>query len=249
MRLWLLMRQATRHVARFFGVSENIASTVITSRILSPSKVVVVPTSVDMDRFRVRGDTLAVRRSLGIPAESQVIGTLGRLNEIKRQDLLIRAFAEVRKQVSNAHLLLVGDGPLHDELRALASALGLTEAIHFAGYQVNPVPYLQAMQVFALTSRMEGSPLAVLEAWGAGVPVVATRVGGLVQLVEDGKSGLLFGSGDQRALVASLVGLLANPVRARQLGEAGRDRALSMFSATAMAKEYHRHYTELLVSR
>jgi glycosyltransferase involved in cell wall biosynthesis len=243
------MRLATRHVARFFSVSENIASTVLASRLLPPSKVFVVPNAVDMERFSNRTDISAVRRSLGIPAEARVIGTVGRLTEIKRQDLLIRAFAEIRKQLPSVHLILVGDGPWHAELRALATALGLGESVHFAGYQADPVPYLQTMEVFALTSRMEGTPLAVLEAWAAGLPVVASRVGGLIRLLEEGKSGMLFDSGDQRGLARALMSLLLEPNRAREMGEAGRSRACSMFSLAAMAREYQRHYLELLAPR
>jgi glycosyltransferase involved in cell wall biosynthesis len=249
LRLWLLMWLATRHVARFFGVSEDIAATVRAFRLLSASKVSVIPNAVDTGRFGCRADTAAVRTRLGIPVEATVVGTVGRLNEIKRQDLLIRAFADVRSRLPAAHLLLVGDGPLLADLRALAAILGVGDSVHFAGYQADPVPYLQAMDIFALTSRIEGTPLSVLEAWAAGLPVVAARVGGLVRLVGDERSGLLFDGGDQRALADAICALLLDPDRARKMGETGRQRAYSQFSVTTMAKEYQRHYIELLEAR
>jgi glycosyltransferase involved in cell wall biosynthesis len=243
--MWL----AARHVTRFFGVSEDIAATVMAFRILSASRVFVIPNAVDTERFACRADKATLRRSMGIPVEAPVVGTVGRLNEIKRQDLLIRAFVEVRSRLPAAHLLLVGDGPLLAELHALAATLGVGDSVHFAGYQADPVPYLQAMDLFALTSRIEGTPLAVLEAWAAGLPVVAARVGGLVRLLEDERSGLLFDSGDQRALADAICALLLDPDRAEEMGEMGRGRAYSQFSVTTMAKEYQRHYVELLEAR
>ena len=126
-----------------------------------------------------------------------MIGTIGRLNEVKCQDLLIRSFHRVQAQIPDTRLLLVGDGPKRADLHALAEELGLSGSVHFAGYQAQPESYLQVMDVFALTSRAEGLPLAVLEAWAAGLPVVATRVGGIPRLIDDGRTGLLIDSGDE----------------------------------------------------
>src|SRR5206468_12258977 len=107
---------------------------------------------------------------------ARVIGTVGRLAEIKCQDLLIRAFARIREAAPDAHLVLVGDGPLRCPLGELADGLGLGRSIHFVGYQTDTVKYLSIMDYFALTSSSEGTPQAVLEASVAGLPVVASRV-------------------------------------------------------------------------
>jgi sugar transferase (PEP-CTERM/EpsH1 system associated) len=237
---------AGRHAARFLCVSADIAAAAEAHRIVPRRKIHVVPNGIDTDRFRDGGNPGLLRQSLGIPPGAPLIGTVGRLCEVKRQDLLIRAFHRVRARVADAHLLLVGDGPLMGELSALAAGLGLADQVHFAGYQPRPEPYLHAMDVFALSSRSEGMPLAVLEAWAAGLPVVATRVGGLPDLIDDGGTGLLVSFGDEDALAGSLCDLIADPDFTRRLGEAGRNRVESHFSLRRMADEYQRHYVELL---
>jgi glycosyltransferase involved in cell wall biosynthesis len=242
------MRLAIRHVARCFCVSEDIARDIVSSRLLSPSRVFVVPNAVNMDRFGGPDHGLQVRRTLGIPPEAPVVGTVGRLSEQKRLDLLLQGFASLRMQLPAAHLLVVGDGPLSADLHSLAARLNLFAAVHFVGFQSEPAPYLQAMDVFVQTSEYEGTPLAVLEAWAASRPILATKVGGLPQMIQDGSNGELYEFGDLAALVEKMNALLRSPERARKMGEAGRRWVDARFSLAAMAKEYRRHYVELLGS-
>jgi glycosyltransferase involved in cell wall biosynthesis len=143
-------------------------------------------------------------------------------------------------------LLLVGDGPLWADLHALVKELRLCDRVHFAGYQADPARYLQVMNVFALPSRAEGLPLTILEAWAAGLPVVATRVGGIPRLVEDGRTGLLINVGDEEALTAAIGRLLSDSDLARRIADAGRDQAVEHFDTRRMAGDYQRHYLELL---
>src|SRR5262249_40379577 len=121
---------AGHHAARFCCVSDDIAAEVTAYRIVPAWKVHVVTNGIDTACFR-EIDGRLVRQALGIPDEASVIGTIGRLAEVKRQDLLIRGFARVRQNLPSAHLLLVGDGPLMPELRGLATQLGLDGAVHF----------------------------------------------------------------------------------------------------------------------
>jgi glycosyltransferase involved in cell wall biosynthesis len=191
----------------------------------------------------------ALRKSLGILPDAQVIGTIGRLNEVKRQDLLLRAFAAVAQSVRGIQLLLVGDGPMRAELERLADELGIAAATHFVGYQSKPERYLPLMNVFAITSRSEGMPLSILEAWAARVPVVASAVGGLPEMIEHGKTGFLFPSGDHVALAQILQSALEDPKQAQYLREQGHARVRSCFSLERMAGDYQRHYLELLALR
>jgi glycosyltransferase involved in cell wall biosynthesis len=135
---------------------------------------------------------------------------------------------------------------MRPELARLAGELGIAGRVHFAGYQPQPERFFHAMDVFALTSRSEGMPLAVLEAWAAGVPVVSSRVGGIPELIEEGRTGFMFEAGDEAALATRLAGLLGNPQRARAVGEAGRSLVRSKFDVSVMAETYQRHYRELL---
>lgn len=239
-------RLAGRFAERFFCVSADIAEGVMSARIVPRRKVEVVPNGIDTARFGEVGGRGPLRLALGIPPEAPVVGTVGRLSEIKRQDLLILAFSRVRAMVPEAHLLLVGDGPLLEDLRALAASLGQDGHVHFTGYQPQPERYFPVMDVFALTSRSEGMPLSVLEAWAAGVPVVATRVGGLPEMIEEGRTGLLIGPDDEAGLAGVLRDLMGDPGLARLLGEAGRQQVRSRFDSRVMAGDYARHYNALL---
>jgi glycosyltransferase involved in cell wall biosynthesis len=241
--LWWL---AARSAARLFCVSEDIADSLAAGRITRKAKLCVLPNGIDTAKFEAAGDREAERRSLGIPARAPVIGTVGRLNEVKRQDLLLRAFAAVKGKMPDAWLLLVGGGPMRDALRGLAADLGVAGAVHFAGYQADPERFLRVMDVFALTSRSEGMPLALLEAWAAGLPVVASAVGGVPALIDEGRTGLLFPSGDAARLTEALGRVLLDGALARRLAEEGRREVVARFGLARMAAAYEGHYRELL---
>jgi glycosyltransferase involved in cell wall biosynthesis len=246
LRTRLLGRLAGRFAARFYCLSEDMAAEVVARRIVPRRKVFVIGNGIDAGRFRPRGQREALRRSLGIPADAVVVGTVGRLNEVKRQDLLLRGFARLREKLPSAHLLLIGDGPLMQDLCGQAAGLGLGGCVHFLGYQPEPERYYEAMDVFALTSRSEGIPQALLEASAAGVPAVAARVGGVPEVIDDGRTGLLFPSGDEAALAAGLYALAADAELGRRLSAAARDRVETRFHVRRMAADYHRHFLELL---
>jgi glycosyltransferase involved in cell wall biosynthesis len=243
-RMRLLGRLATRSARRVFAVSGDILRDLCDRRIASPRKLVHVPNGVDVDRFEVADDVGELRREVGLPADVPVIGTVGRLTGVKRQDVLLRGFARLRHPA--ARLLVVGDGPAREELVSLAANLRITDRVLLAGYRDRPERALAAMDVFALTSDSEGMPLAILEAWAAGRPVVASRVGGVPELVADGSNGLLFPAGDDGALADCLDRLLRNRPLAESLGEAGRSLVRERYDTRAMAAAYLRHYRALL---
>ncbi len=244
-----LGRVAGWFVDRFYCLSDDMAEAVRARRLVRRDKVRVIQNGIDLACYQGPRDGAAVRRSLGIPDGAPVIGTVGRLHEIKRQDVLIRAFARVREARADAHLLLVGDGPLRGELADLARQLGLSACTHFAGYQEWTPPYLHAMTCFALPSRSEGMPQSVLEASVAGIPVLASRVGGLPEVIEHGRTGLLFAVGDVEALAAGLCDVLNAPALARSLAGAARAKVSARFGVDRMAGEYHRDFLELLAKR
>jgi glycosyltransferase involved in cell wall biosynthesis len=245
-RLSWLWWWAARSARKFYCVSQDIADEMAARRLVGREKLAVIFNGINTEPFREPRDREGLRRTLGIPLDAPIIGTLGRLNEVKCQDLLLRAFARLRAEFPTAHLLLVGDGPMRNPLIEETARLGITEAVHFAGYQPHPERFLGAMDLFALTSRMEGLPLAILEAWAAGLPVVASSVGGVPDLIAPGRTGLLFPSGDEETLVAKLAELLRETERARALGDAGREEVFARYDLRRMAADYERHYRELL---
>jgi glycosyltransferase involved in cell wall biosynthesis len=242
----VLGKLAGRWTRRFYCLTDDMAAAVVGLGVVPQSKARVIQNGIDVDAFTGTADGERTRRELGIPAGAPVIGTVGRLNEIKRQDVLLRAFAKVRAELSETRLLLVGDGPLRQQLEALAKELGIAPAVHFAGYQPSSASFLQAMNVFALTSRSEGMPQAVLEAAVAKLPIIASRVGGLPEVIQDGRTGLLFEAGDDEALSKGLRELLTNAPLAQRLGAAAHDHVCARFHVRRMAEEYHRDFLELL---
>jgi sugar transferase (PEP-CTERM/EpsH1 system associated) len=245
-RTRLLGRIAGRFVSTFFCLTRDMAAAVRASRIVPQRKIHVIFNGIDTAQFTRRHDSRAARRALGIPDDAPLIGTVGRLTEIKRQDVLIRGFALLKKQCPAAHLMLVGEGPLRDDLQKLAAQCQVADAVHFAGYQSPTGPFIQAMNIFALTSRSEGMPQAAIEAAVCALPIVASRVGGLPELIEHGRTGLLVPVGDESALAVALGELLADPGRARLIGAAAKQHAVATFDISRMADDYHRHFTEAL---
>jgi glycosyltransferase involved in cell wall biosynthesis len=246
----LLGRTAGRFCDIFYCLTADMAGEVRAARVVPDRKLRVIHNGIDVAKFQaVTDDRAATRAALGVPTDAPLIGTVGRLSEVKRQDVLIRAFARVRQTVPAAHLVLVGDGPLLKDLQSLAAALDVADAVHFAGYQPHSGPFLRAMDVFALTSRSEGMPQAVLEASVIGLPVVTSRVGGLPEVIEEGVTGLMFPSGDDGALAAALCELLSNRARRQSLGSAARARVETKFSVARMAGDYHRDFLQLLEVR
>jgi glycosyltransferase involved in cell wall biosynthesis len=244
----LMWRRVAALADRFCCVSEDIARSARRWATVPRQKIEVVPNGIDVTAFTAPASVADIRLSLGIPAGALVVGSVGRLVEVKRHDLLIEAFADLqeRGRLNNTWLLIVGDGPERDRLQRLAADFGVGELTIFAGYQAEPERLLRAMDLFALTSRHEGLPLALLEAWAAGVPVVASSVGAIPQTVVHGVSGMLFPSGDRESLVTTLETLLESPSLMGQLGRRGQARAQHRYSLTRMADDYERCYRSVL---
>ncbi|QJW98067.1 glycosyltransferase [Frigoriglobus tundricola] len=238
----LLWNRAGRFASAFCGVSEDVSRSVGRWGTVPRAKVHTVLNGIDLDRYDRHGERAGVRAGLGIPPDARVIGTVGRLNEVKRQDHLIRALGTLGARAADVRLLLVGDGPERGALERLVEGLGLSARVHFAGYQSAPERFLPAMDVFALSSRLEGLPLALLEAWAAGLPVVSSAVGGVPKVVRHGETGLLFPNGDEPALARALLELLDDPAKAARLAAAGRAVVRRDFSLERMASEYEGLY-------
>ncbi len=235
-------RMAGPFASRFLCVSRDIADEVLRYAIAPRHKVQVVANGIEPAVQACHGATQEVRQSLGIPRGAPLVGTVGRLHEIKCHWLLIRAFARLLPRIPDAQLQIVGDGPCMPKLRALTSELRIGNVVHLVGYQPDPHSYLRAMDVFALTSCSEGMPVSILEAFRARVPVVASRVGGVCELIEHGRTGMLFESGDEMALTAQLEEVLNDKQLSQRLAKAGHDLLMAQFDSSAMARNYQRHY-------
>jgi glycosyltransferase involved in cell wall biosynthesis len=194
--------------------------------------------------LRVIPNSVADRRVDPVPkpVEGPTVGVLARLAPEKGLDVLIRALAEL----DGVTALLVGEGPEHGALEDLARETAVAERVRFLGWVPNPRAWLGAFDVLALPSRYEGLPHAVLEGLLAEVPVVATNVGSVAEVVRDGETGILVPPDDPAALAEAIRGLLSDPESARRLAEAGRSLVLERFRPEAMVSAYEVLYDEVL---
>jgi glycosyltransferase involved in cell wall biosynthesis len=238
---------AGRRAERICCVSEDATESIRRTRFISRRKLFTVANGIDLSRFRAGARDNSLRHALGIPAGSFVLGNVARLVEMKRPDLLLKAFARINSEFLNTHLLLVGDGPLMPGLLRQAAELKVSDRVHFLGFQDNPETYLRLLDVFVLTSRMEGMPLSVLEAQASGIPVIASKVGGLEEISNKGEAIFLYDFGDMDAVHLGLRRLISDGPFRRNLGEAGRQHVLATYSSKRMAFDYEHHYTELLL--
>lgn len=173
------------------------------------------------------------------------VGMVARLREQKGHDVLLDAFANLAAG-PECHLVLVGDGPLKDELSRQVEELGLRETVHFLGYRSDVPRLLSHLDVFVHPSRWEGFGLVFLEAMATGLPIVATTVSAIPEIVRDGKTGLLVEPDNPRALTAALETLLTSRETRDRMGEAGRKRLESDFSVERMIDRYDTLYSSII---
>ncbi len=207
-------------------------------------KLIVIPNGVDVARFAGRDPAFKAR--LGIKPEAPLVATIGRLHPQKGMEFFIRAAASLRRSRPECHFLIVGSGPLEGYLRAAAKGLNLEGALAFLGLCDDVPAILRATDVFVLASLWEGMPNVVLEAMAAGVPVVATRVEGTVDLIEHNETGLLVMPRDVPGLVSAIQRVLGEPGLGERLGRAAQERVRTQFPLDAMVRRYEALYAELL---
>lgn len=186
------------------------------------------------------------RAALDLGADDLVVMNTGRLTRMKGQRHLIEAAARLQAEFPTLKVVIVGDGDLRAELQRLAEQLGVSGSVVLTGHRSDARMLLDAADVFALPSRSEGMPLALMEAMDAGLPVVATRIVGSADVVADGETGLLVRRDDTEELTAALRRLLGDPSLRRTWGEAGRRRYHEEFTAEQMARRTWAVYDEVL---
>jgi len=242
----LICRVLGRFTDLSIAVSQGVKEYLLKQINLDPAKIRVVPNGVDLAAIEAARPGQEVRRELGLPAEATVIGLVGRLDHWgKGHKELFEAMARLRPEYP-LHALIVGGGRRIDEVQALAASLGLAGQVHFLGPRRDVPDLLSAMDIFVLPSHSEGVSLALLEAMGAGLPVIATKVGGLPEVVEHDGTGLLIPPRDAEALAGALARLLTDPARARELGDNARRHVREHFSLDRQGREINEIYEELV---
>jgi glycosyltransferase involved in cell wall biosynthesis len=205
-------------------------------------KVLVLPTAYIPHRLT---DPTDIRAELGLSPSARVIGVAATLRIEKALEVMISALAEVVQRTPDAHLVIAGDGPRRDALEAQVASMGLTGHVHFLGERRDVTAILETVDIGALSSDWEGMPLFVLECMATGTPVVATNVGGLPEMIEHDRTGLLVPPRDPGALAGAIGALLADPERGRRLAAAAAER-MPEFTIDAVANRFARLYEQLV---
>ena len=237
-------RAATRVIAN----SEAVAASLERDDRLARDRVVVVPNFVDEAAFEA--PSVHVRQSwvreLGLEPNAVVVGIVASLLPIKDHATLLRAVAALVPQRPALRLVIVGQGPELDRLRALTDELGIAHAVRFAGLRPQVPSFHFLFDISVLSSVSEGFPNSLVEAMAAGRPIVATDVGGVRDAVHHGENGMLVAPGDPRAFAGALQALLADSGLRRTMGEVGARRAREEFHAAAVVGSLERLYERLL---
>jgi glycosyltransferase involved in cell wall biosynthesis len=222
-------------VDRYVAVSRASRDRLVSYLGVPPASLTVVPNAVELERFAAAAEPgrRGVREQWGIPPEAPVLGVLARLSPQKGLTYLLSALTAIMARHPDVYALVVGEGHLRPELEAQAKALGVEGRFLMVGYRQNVVDYLRASDVFVLPSLFEGMPLSILEAMGAGLPVIATAVDGTPEVVVDGETGLLVPPADPDALAGAVNRLLGDREFAARLGRQGRARA-DLFSERSL---------------
>jgi len=223
-----------RHLREDLGVTEG--------------RVELIYNGVDPDRFSKQysvEEALRIRRSIGLK-DGPVIGTIGRLSGIKGQKFLIEAMAGVISEMPNAQAILVGDGDEERSLKNLARSLKVEDSVYFISSDPDTGKFLAVMDIFIFPSVKEGLGIALLEAMASGRACIASRVGGVSDIIEDGSNGVLVEAGDVGAITESALSLLSDQAARERMGGRGRALVREKFSLDLMTDKVIRLYNEVI---
>lgn len=242
-RRMLFNRLFLRPCDRVVAVGRSVKQALVDNEGIPAERIDVIYNGVPLERFARDARARAqVRQELGIAPEQPVAILVARLDPIKDHATALAVAARVRQVRPDFRLLLVGDGPLRTELQTRVQAMNLAGTVQLLGLRTDVPRLLAAADLFLLTSLSEGIPVTLIEAMGAGLPVVATRVGGVPEVVVAGQTGLLAPASDPDALAAAVLELLASAALRQRLAAVGQARASSLFSQQAMHAAYARLY-------
>jgi glycosyltransferase involved in cell wall biosynthesis/SAM-dependent methyltransferase len=239
-------RWLARRTDVIVAVSPEIRDSLLDLGIGRPDQIHVLPVGLDLSPFLVvDSPSGAFRAELGLGIGTPLIGSVSRLVPIKDHLTLIRSV----ERLPDVHLAIIGDGELRQQLESESATRGLTGRVHFVGWRHDLTTVLADLDAVVLTSRNEGTPVALIEALAAGRPVVATDVGGVRHVVDDGRTGFLAPAGDDRAVADRIAVLLSHPALAARLARAGRADVTERFGERRLVADMRELYRSLLPAR
>ncbi len=230
---------------KLIAVSDDVKREILKHEIQA-DKVLIISNGVELERFNNHKDPSYIYREFNIDPGCKIIGTVGRLTEEKGHIYILQATVKIMEQYPKVVLLIVGDGPLRNELQERVEDLGIRDKVIFTGMRSDTPELYSLMEFFILSSITEGLPVALLEAMASKKPVIATEVGAVPKVIQDGHSGLLVEPKDVEGLSKAIIDLLENPDQAAYLALNGYEEVTNEFSSQKMAERYVEVYKEVL---
>ena len=231
-------------VTRYIAISQAVKNQLIKDGI-KKDKISVVHSGIDLSRFD-NIESQAVRQEFGIDADVPLIGTVAHFAKFKGQEYLLDAFNQVRQHLPDARLILVGGGERFDEIKATAEAFGLSDTVIFPGFRKDVPELIRAMDIFVMPSFKEGLCTSILDALALERPVVASRAGGIPEIILHEETGLLVPPKDPEAMAKAILRLAGDPDLAQTLARKGRRRVEEIFSVDSMVEGVLQVYRNLL---
>ena len=210
------------------------------------SHCTVIYNGIDTERVARQATQEEARRDLGLRPDALVIAAVGMLHRYKGFNYLLQALPDVVKRFPDVQVVIAGTGPQEDELQRKATRLGVSDSVHWLGFCSNVRTLLEAADMYVQPSLVEACPMAILEAGAMGLPVVASAVGGIPEMVQEGRTGLLVPPQEPNPLAHALNTLLGNPELRAAMGEAGRQRIYEFFTRDRMVSETLGIYEKML---
>lgn len=235
---------------RFFdqivAVSEEVRQAMLKFKV--PAKrISVIINGINLKEFQVnRKDIFFLKKKMGIQNGAKIVGNVGRLSVEKGHKLFLTAAQLIRKEFPAIQFLIIGDGPLKGELEFYVDKLGLKDRVFFPGFCSNIQQLYSLMDIYLLTSSVEGTPMAMMEAMAMGVPVVAINVGGVAKILHYNQSGIVLKNNEPKEVAESVINLLKNPNELARLAANAKKTIEEGHSASQMAKQYEEIYMSLI---
>lgn len=240
-RQLLIERLLSGFTDKVISCSCSVRDFIVKTAKVREDKTITIYNGVPLNWLSNNRDASEIRKMFNIPAVSPVVGVVGRLETIKGYKYLLEAAVTIEKAIGDIHFLIVGDGPLRKELEDLSRTLKLSHVI-FTGRRTDVNRLLTAMDIFVLPSVSEGLGIVIIEAMAAGLPVVATKIGGIPEIVSNGISGILVPPEDPDAIAKAIIGLLNDKERAKRMGAKGREIYNQQFTSELMVKRIEEIY-------
>lgn len=248
----LLRKMLTPFIDCFVPVSADLRNWLQTTIGIPDTKNRLIHNGVDTERFQISAERSHLAQQAGFPADAFVVGCVGRIQDVKYHQGLVDAFVRLLAMLphdAGLRLAIIGDGPLLPALKEKIAGAGIGHLAWLPGARSDIAELMRGFSVFALPSLAEGTPVTVLEAMATGLPVVATRVGGVPEAVDDNVTGRLVPPADAQAMATALLHYRSNNEQALQHGAAGRARVEHRYSMDAMLAQYMALYDALLASK